>query len=229
MRSGGKQGTSKVNIRLTRSRVGAPCAAALLAFALALLAPAALAQTLELPTPAAAYADQDPAGAAYPEIHPASPDLEATLNQGVRRGRNNPVPLAQRGLYYTLHGQRSRGQRDYDRALTSGEEGSAERRYAHWSYGWALHASGDHAGALAQWRIAADLHGGHPHWVPSTYAIALWSLGARESAVAFFDVAVRDNPALWQTGEAVEATTQDWRPNDRLTLLSIHNLWQSAR
>lgn len=218
-----------MKIRLTRSRVGAPCAAALLALAAAWLAIPAAAQTLDLPTPAASYSDHDPAGAIYPDMDPSTPDLEATLNQGVRRGRNNPVPLAQRGLFYTLQGQRSRGQRDYDRALASGEDGSAERRYAHWSYGWALHASGDHAGALEHWRTSAQLHGGNPHWVPSTYAIALWSLGAREPAVAFFDIAVREEPALWETDAAVEATTRDWRPNDRLAILSIHNQWQSAR
>lgn len=217
-----------MKIRLTRTRVGARCAAALFALGLALLALPAAAQTLDLPTPAASYTDHDPAGTIYPDIHPSSPELEATLNQGVRRGRNNPVPLAQRGLYFTLQGQRSRGQRDYDRALSSGEEGSAERRYAHWSYGWALHASGDHAGALAHWRTAADLHGGRPNWVPSTLAIALWSLGARESAVTFFDVAVQDNPAMWEADDAVQATTRDWRPNDRLTILSIHNQWQLA-
>lgn len=228
-RHGRKQGTLTVKIRLTRIRVGALGAAALFACALALLPGGALAQELDVPTPAAAYPDRDPAGAIYPDMDPSDPGLEATLNQAVRRGRNNPVPMAQRGLYFHLQGPRSRGQRDYERAFQAGEPGSAELRYAHWSYGWALHATGDHAGALAQWRTAAEQHGGHPHWVPSTFAIALWSLGARDSALDFFDVAVRDDPALWRTSEAVQATTQGWRPNDRLAILSIHNQWKASR
>lgn len=193
------------------------------------LATPVAAQTLELPTPAAAYADRDPAGAIYPDMDPSTPGMEDTLNQAVRRGRGNPVPIAQRGLYYFMQGQRSRGQRDYDRALSLAEPGSPEQRYVHWSHGWALHAAGDHAGALAQWRLAAQLHGGNPHWAPSTFAMALWSLGARELAVEFFTVAVEGDPALWRSLEAIEATTRDWRPNERLTMLSIHNQWLSSQ
>lgn len=215
-----------MNIRLTRPRVGAPCAAALLACALCLAAPA-VAQDLELPTPAAAYADPDPAGAIYPDMDPTIPGLEDSLNQAVGRARNNPVALAQRGLYQYLQGQRTRGQRDYERALAVAGSASVEQRYVHWSQGWALYTTGDFAGALAQWRASADLHGGQPHWVPPTFAMALWSLGARDAAVAFFDVAVRDRPSSWATPEAIEATTSDWRPNERLAILSIHNQWQS--
>ena len=217
-----------MNIRLTRLRVGAARAAALLACALCLAAPA-LAQTMDLPTPAASYTDRDPAGATYPDMDPATPGVEGSLDQAIEQQRGNPVPLAQRGLYHFLDGQRSRGQRDFDRALAAAEPGSTELRYVHWSQGWALYASGDPSGALAQWRTATELHGGHPHWVPATFAGALWSMGARESAVAFFDVAVRDEPALWETVEAVESTTREWRPNERLAMLSIHNQWQATR
>ena len=59
--------------------------------------------------------------------------------------------------------------------------------------------------------------------------MALWSLGARELAVEFFSVAVGEDPALWRSLEAIEATTRDWRPNERLTMLSIHNQWLSTQ
>lgn len=195
---------------------------------LALLIPD-MASAQALPVPAASYPDADPAGGVYPEMDPDQPGLEAALNSAVRRDRDNPVPLAQRGMMYFLQGVRTRGQRDYDRAFEVGEPGSAELRYAHWSYGWTMLSVGEHATAVAHWQRAAGMHPGNPEWVPATIAVGLWSMGARDTALAFFDVAAREQPGRWASVEAVNSTTAGWRPNERLAAQSLHDHWRSIQ
>lgn len=214
------------NLRLP-ARAGTVTGWRRLVVAALLVSWASTAAALEIPVPAERYADPDPAGSVYPDLDHTDETIEASLNSAIRRNRDNPVPLAQRGLLHFLQGARSRGQRDYDRAFSVGDAEGPERRYAHWSYGWALYGTGDHAGALAQWMTAHRLHGGDPQWVPATYALALWSIGAREVAVDFFDRAARGQPGLWGSAAAVDATTAGWRPNERLVMQSLYNAWSA--
>lgn len=212
----------------TGARVGALRVAGVFLLALLLPLPAS-AQGFVLPEPAISYPDPDPAGGVYPEMDPTEPGLEATLNSAIRRSRDNPVPLAQRGMMFFLQGVRTRGQRDFDRAFAIGEPGSPQLRYAHWSYGWAMLSIGEHATAVSHWQRAGDLHPGNPEWLPATLAVGLWSMGERETALAFFDVAAREQPGRWGSAEAVNATTAGWRPNERLAAQSLHDHWRSLR
>lgn len=175
-----------------------------------------------LPQPAANYPDADVAGSIYPSVDIDNPNLESGLQEILRRDRRNVPAAAQLALLQAWRGQqRGRWQRDFDRARNLAADGSDEARHVHWVRGWALFGIGDYPGALEQWQEAERLHGGRPDWVPSTYAVLLWSMGYRELGLDFFEIAARDQPEYWGSPAAAAATAQSWRPNERLAVESM--------
>lgn len=73
------------------------------------------------------------------------------------------------------------------------------RRVAQWTRGHVCVARGDFDCALANWRLAGLQFAGRPAWLPRHYAYALWGLGRREQALAWYSVAVRGH-AYWGRG-----------------------------
>lgn len=190
-------------------------------FLLVLLAGGHAAWAQALPTPAPSYPDPDPGAAIYPELDLRNPNLDAGLQDMLRRDRRNPVLAAQAALVPVLRGQRGRWQREFDRARAMAEPGSPELRYVLWSRGWAHFSLGEYPAALQHWQEAEALHGGRPEWVPATYAVVLWSMGQRELGLEFFAVAARDRPERWGSVAAVDATVAQWRPNEKLAAQSM--------
>jgi hypothetical protein len=93
-------------------------------------------------------------------------------------------------------------------------------RHVYWSWGWARLALGDAREALVHWQNAARLHGGAPSWLPYSNAVALWRLGQRDLALAWFEAAVRSQPGL-ATREGVDALAATWQDDERRTLEEV--------
>ena len=106
---------------------------------------------------------------------------------------------------------------------------SRRLRHAHWNYGWALFSSADNAGALQHWQAAAELHGGHPTWVPTTFAIGLWLTGHNDRAIEYYAAAVASDPDRWGEAGGVAEATRDWSANEKLAIEAVQAAWRSRR
>lgn len=192
------------------------------------LAPAARAQD-GIPAPAGVYADNDPAA--------VRPDMQDPQDRAARRQldqvlKSNPDNVPARVLDAWMlfeAGNRSRATRAFESAIASAPDGSLPLRHAHWNYGWALFSSADNAGALQHWQAAADLHGGHPSWVPTTFAIGLWLTGHTERAIEYYDAAVASDPDRWGDAAGVAEATRTWGANEKLALEAVQAAWRNRR
>ena len=132
-----------------------------------------------VPAPADSYPDED-AAAVRPDI-PDPQDRNARRNLD-RVLRLNPENVPARVLNgWTLlqdRGARSRGYDAFEDAIDAAPPGSLALRHAHWNYAWALFAGAETTRAMEHWQAAAQLHGGHPSWVPTTFALGSNALSA---------------------------------------------------
>lgn len=117
------------------------------------------------------------------------------------------------------------GKELYTRALARVPSTDALWRPVMWNYGWDLYRSGDAAGALAQWQQLVEARRSNAGWIPPTLALALWSSGSRDEAVAWYAAAVRTEPALWRDPANFPRLLPDWRENERATLADVHAAW----
>lgn len=117
------------------------------------------------------------------------------------------------------------GKEFYVRALTRVPSTDALWRPVMWNYGWDLYRSGDAAGALAQWQQLVESRRSNASWVPPTLALALWSAGRRDEAVAWYAAAVRTEPTLWRDPANFPRLLPDWRENERATLAEVLAAW----
>ncbi len=177
---------------------------------------------------AAVYADADPPAIGIQSGPGRSADFRKKLNSILSRDPENVVALSHRAYLYARSGHEALARRDFDRALEASTYGDAEHRQVLWSYGWALYDMKDVDGALRLWESCAELHRGHPFWVPYTYALAYWSKGDLATAFAWYDVAAQSNP---QRGDAVGVVklTERWRPEQRKQMAALFDAWVSSR
>jgi Tfp pilus assembly protein PilF len=180
------------------------------------------------PLPADRYPDVDPAAQYATAPDPRDRRAMTELERVVSRDANNIPARVQMALVLLQRGQPARAGNEFRGAIAAAAPGDTLSRYARWNYGWSLFESADPAGALEQWQLAAEQHGGRPDWVPLLYALVLWVQGDREGAVEYYAAAVRTDPARWSTAQALEASISEWPVNARFTLESVRQAWSDA-
>lgn len=197
---------------------------------LALGALCAVAQAQDpFPPPAALYADNDPAAVRPDPLDPRDRDARRQLDQVLKSNPGNVPARVLDAWNLFERGNRGRATQAFEDAIKTAPPGSLPLRHAHWNYGWALFASADNAGALSHWRTAADLHGGHPTWVPTTLAIGLWLTGHTDRAIEYYAAAVASDPDRWGEVTGVAEATRDWSANEKLAIEAVQAAWRSRR
>lgn len=191
---------------------------------LSLLLPVTPVTEVPGPAPGASYLERDPAAIA---MHPRPGEnarFRRSLNAAIRKDPNNSLALIHRAYLLHASGDIEEGDRDFQRVLGLAQADPLHRRRALWSLGWSAQNRGFPRHAVAFWHQAAQLHGGRPSWYPYTVALGLWSLGDKQAALAWFDVATRGD-ADWSRLDAVKARTSHWREPERLALLALYQAW----
>jgi hypothetical protein len=210
----------KVVSNLSRALFGA---VALLSFTLA------LAQSeLPLPVPSDFYGDDDPAAVAPKAIDPTDNRARQTLEQILQYDPENVNARLQNAELMIARGMKQRGLDEY--AYTLRLAGSNEKllRTVHWNYGWALYGVGEARGAISQWMQAEKLHGGHPQWAPTTYAIGLWAANEPALAISFYKSAVSSNPRRWGEAAGLKESTRDWTPVQKQAIETVYAEWRKG-
>lgn len=193
--------------------------------AIALAAPMPSAE--RLPLPVDSYRDSDIA-ADIEALNPASDSAqEQVLNALLEQSPDDVALLAQRGLYRYRQGRNDEGEADFRQALPLANAGSVEARLIRWTYGWAQLSAGNLADALASWQEAESLHGGHPYWVPYTYAVVLWLMDEQAAAIDYYDAAVRSDPDTWGSKRGMTDATRHWQELARSAIQGLFAAWQA--
>lgn len=184
-------------------------------------------------TPAPSYPHEDPAAMAQVTRESRDPRANqrvlAKLDAAIERDPSHVGLRASRAHHYAMLGQGDLSEADYARAMMLARDNPVLKRHVSWSWGWARLALDDPREALVHWRDAERLHGGLPHWVPYTYALALWQLDRRDLAVAYYDAAARSFPLKWGNRAGVRKSTALWRTRERELLDEVYVEWAARK
>ena len=142
-----------------------------------------------------------------------------------RGGRNADKASAQLAQLSMASGRVENGQALYRELLAKLPAGGSLHQAIAWNYGWDLYRIGDAEGALRQWSDALSGRLTKPAWVPSTFALALWTLDRKPEAVRWYAAAVRTEPALWSDPARLPALLPDWTQADRDILAEVLAAW----
>jgi tetratricopeptide (TPR) repeat protein len=183
----------------------------------------------QAPPPAETYPDPDPAAQYASGPDPRDRRSTESLTRQLRIEPNNIALRVQMARLLLDRGQPGRAAAEFQRAIAAADSGETLSRYARWNYAWALFESADPAGALAQWQLAAEAHGGRPDWLPLVTALVLWMQGDRERAIAFYAAAVATDAGRWASAEALQRSIGEWPANARFTLESVRQAWSERR
>ena len=179
-------------------------------------------------TASARYADPDPA-ASYVSIPPGRrAAFRKMVNAAIQKNPRNSVALSHRAYLFAESGDPVRAKRDFDAALESAGQDDVYKRHVLWSRGWVNYDLGSTDLALEDWRKAEQLHGSHPYWVPYTYALAYWTMGAKPLALQWFDATVRGIPE-WGQDAGFEQKLKHWRPQQQNQMRALFAEWRSRR
>ena len=174
------------------------------------------------------YADPDPA-ASYMSIPPGRrAAFRKMVNAAIQKNPRNSVALSHRAYLFAESGDPVRAKRDFDAALESAGQDDVYKRHVLWSRGWVNYDLGSTDLALEDWGKAEQLHGGYPYWVPYTYALAYWTMGAKPLALQWFDVTVRAMPE-WGQDAGFEQKIKHWRPQQQTQMRALFAEWRSRR
>ncbi len=174
------------------------------------------------------YRDDDPA-ASYLRIPPGSRQaFRKGINAAIQKNPRNSVALSHRAHLFLEGGDVERAKRDFDAALANAEPGSEYARNTRWSRGWANYDMGDVDAALADWEQAVEWHGGHPHWATYTLALAYWTLGDADTALAWYDAAVAAMPVM-RTEAGLEGRIKHWRAPQQLQMRTLYTAWKARQ
>lgn len=202
----------------------------ILALLLAPLSAFAAEARTAVPPPAEKYLDPDPFSRADQTV-----DLNGMENplKGLdARIAADPTDFhlfVERGYLKADRGDVKGAQADYAQAVKAAGDNAHELRFAHWSHGWALLGLELPEASLAEWRESEKLHGGHPYWVPYTYAMGLWAAGRNDEAVAYYAAAVRSFPERWGSRETVRTHSSKMKPEEQALLLAVFNEWEANK
>ena len=176
----------------------------------------------------AIYRDRDPAAMGYHARPGQKNKLRNAVRRTLKKDPQNVAALSQRAYWHAESGDIESAQRDYEAAMAASTDNPANRARVHWSRGWSRYGQGDVPGALADWSQAERLHGGHPFWVPYTYALAYWTLGDQDRALTWYDVAVASNPS-WGDEAAMKKRSSFWKDREKEKLQALFAAWQESR
>lgn len=178
------------------------------------MAPCVHAIDYVLPDASHRYADKDSAAIASGPRPGDKAAWRRHLNQVIQRNPKDVVALTSRGYVRNIAGDFEGANEDYQRALAVADPKTANYRHILWSLGWSHFNLGNDIIALDFWSQAERQHGGSPYWVPYTVALSYWRLGKKEAALAYYDLAVKNN-ADWGTEDGVHKMTHHWKPVEK--------------
>ena len=184
------------------------------------------AQAPALPVASESYGEDDPAAVRPKPIDPTDVRARQMLEQVLQYDPENVSARIQNANLMIARGLRQRGLGEYEYVRRVAQSDPKKLRQVIWNYGWALFETGDARRAIAEWMEAEKLHGGHPIWVPTTYAVGLWAAGDRDLAVQFYRAAVNSNPRRWGEERGLGEATRDWKPNEKVAIEAVYAAWR---
>lgn len=195
-----------------------------LAFGLALYSLLASAQTL--PAPKEFYFDEDPQTTrAIVAIAGSGDEVVDRLAANVARKPSDVESRAQLARVAMASGRLELGEELYRAARKNAGGNQRLARAVAWNYGWDLYRLGDPARALEQWTALLGGWPSAPSWQPPTLALALWKLGRKKEAIAWYAAAVRTEPGQWSSADNFASLLPEWREEDRATLAEVQAAW----
>lgn len=198
-----------------------------LAFGLALCSLLARAQTV--PAPKEFYFEADPQTTRAIVVIPGEDDAVVDqLAASVARKPGDVESRVQLAHIAMKSGRAELGDELYRAAQKNAGSNQRLSRAVTWNYGWDLYRAGEPQRALEQW---SKLIGGWPStpgWQPPTLALALWKLGYKAEAVAWYAAAVRTEPQQWTDAAGYAQQLPDWRDDERSTLAEVHAAWRAS-
>ncbi len=178
-----------------------------------------------LPKIAEFYFDEDVAAkpiVVVPLEQAGAVDQLMKLRERGRKAVEASVQLA--GVAYS-EGRTELAEKLYQEALATVSDGSTQARGVRWNQGWDLYRHGSAEAALAQWTRAAEGVRGNPSWLPQTLALALWKLGRRDEALAWYAAAVRTEPQQWNDPARFAQLLPGWNETERAQLAEVQQAW----
>lgn len=188
-----------------------------------------LADAQSLPAPKEFYFDADPQTARAIVVVPGEgQDVVDRLAAAVERKPGDVESRVQLGGIAMQSGRLELGDELYRAAQKNAGGNQRLARAVTWNYGWALFRAGEYPRALEQWQKLLGGWPSTPGWQPPTLALALWKLGYKSEAVAWYAAAVRTEPQQWSGAAGYAQLLPDWREEDRATLAEVQAAWQAA-
>ncbi|WP_425501292.1 tetratricopeptide repeat protein [Pseudoxanthomonas daejeonensis] len=197
-----------------------------LALGLALFSLSAAAQSL--PAPKEFYFDPDPQTTRAIVAVPGEGD--AVVDRLASTVARKPADVESRVQLARIAMQTGRlelGDELYRAAQKNAGSNQRLARAVAWNYGWDLYRAGEHPRALEQWQKLIGGWPSTPSWQPPTLALALWKMGHKAEAIAWYAAAVRTEPQQWSVASTYAQMLPDWREEDRGTLAEVQAAWQA--
>lgn len=183
-------------------------------------------QAQTLPKPAEFYFEAD--ALAVKPIMPVRETGDAATQKLLRTIQRDPRAVAERAQLAHIAmeaGRAELGRQLYAEALARVTPTHSLFRPLLWNYGWDLFRTGDKAGALKQWQQLVVDRNSTASWIPTTLAMALWSMDRKTEAVQWYAAAVRTEPAQWLATGRYAELLPDWKESERATLVEVNAAW----
>ena len=188
-----------------------------------------LAQGQSLPAPKEFYFDADPQTTrAIVALSGEGQEVVDRLAATVARRPDDVESRVQLARVAMQSGRLELGDELYQAAQRNAGSNQRLSRAVTWNYGWDLYRAGEPQRALEQWQKLIGGWPSTPGWQPPTLALALWKLGRRQEAVAWYAAAVRTEPGQWSDATRFAELLPDWREEERATLAEVLAAWQDA-
>lgn len=183
------------------------------------------AQAQSLPGINEFYFDDDVAAKPIHAVAPQQADAVDQLMKLRERGRKGTEATAQLASIAYADGRAELAAKLYQEALASVSENSVQARSLRWNQAWDLYRQGDADAALGLWLKVAEGTRGNPSWLPQTLALALWKLGRKDEALAWYAAAVRTEPQQWNDAANFAQLLPAWNDGERAQLAEIQQAW----
>lgn len=181
-----------------------------------------------VPAPLEFYFDADPAAVPMIVVEDGGGDLVSQLARHRERGRRGVEATVQLAGVAFRQGRAELGHSLYAEALEASPASSLSGRSVRWNHAWDLYRLGEVEAAMDEWLAAASNTRSHPSWVPPTFALALWKMGRRDEAVAWYAAAVRTEPTLWRDASQHARLLPTWQDEERKMLAEVQQAWATA-
>jgi len=186
-----------------------------------------LAQAQSLPAPREFYFDADPQTTrAIVAVPGDGQEVVDRLAATVARKPKDVESRVQLARVAMQSGRLELGDELYQAAHRNADGNRQLSRAVTWNYAWDLYRAGETQRAFEQWQKLLGGWPSTPGWQPPTLALALWKLGHRAEAVAWYAAAVRTEPQEWSSAARYPQLLPDWREEDRATLAEVLAAWQ---